>query len=277
MKKADVVITRYNESDKLVQDCFNSLSKQKKVNLNIIYLEQSNEFKSSKKLCNTKSNKNIKFIFKKIKPISLSYARDLGIRLSKNKYVLFTDIDAMPKNNWAEEMINSLEKKTNTAIVGGKSIPKWSKKSRWYHQSKIVLELYSMVDILDYEGEVEKVVGVNFGINKNILRSESNFNQNLGRKDGDFSGGEETDLCNRAHKKGYRIIYNPQSEVVHQVSKERMSFFWILKRMYYGGVSRSKRGGKPKTFTKKRNIYDKIILPILAIPYLMGYMRAKIK
>ncbi|MBS3093533.1 glycosyltransferase family 2 protein [Candidatus Pacearchaeota archaeon] len=276
MRNLNIVITRFNESNQLVADCLKSLFNQKNQKIRIIYLEQTkSDF--AQFFYKKNSNSNIDFLYKKIDPISLSYARDLGIKLSDSKIIAFTDIDAIPYPNWAEEIVNSFNRNKDIAIVGGKSIAKWPKKEKWYHKSKIVLELYSMVDILNQEGEVEKVVGVNFAINKEILKDEATFNLKLGRRSGDFSGGEETDLCLRAKLRGYKIIYNPHAIVLHQVSEDRMSFWWIIKRMYYGGISRSKRGGRPKTFTKKRNFYDKIILPVLITPYLLGFLKAKIK
>ena len=189
--------------------------------------------------------------------------------------MLFTDSDAIPESNWAYELsrIYALDKKI--AIVGGKSFPKWLKKPRWYHKSNIVLELYSLVNLSEKVISTVKVVGVNFSLSKKRLGNLTTFKENLGRKDGKLLGGEETDMCSKAKDKDLLVYFNPKAAVAHQIPTERISFSWVIKRMYFGGYSRALRGGRPSTFHKKRNIWDRIILPILAIPYTLGYWKGK--
>jgi len=274
--KCSIVVTRYSESDKLVKDCLGALSKQKNITCEVNFLDQRDS-KEIYAFCKEMSNKNIKINYIKIPAKTLSYARNYGIKISKASIILFTDSDAIVDENWAKEIFKTFSIDKKIAIVGGTSKPKWPGKLKWYHKSNIVKELYSLISLSDEITPVEKVVGVNFAINKDLLGDQALFNENLGRKPGSLLGGEETDLCSKVGEKGFLVYYNPKAIIHHQIQEERMSLRWVLKRMYYGGVSRAARGGKPKTFHKERNIYDRIILPILLVPYIIGYIMEKLR
>jgi len=276
MKNISVILTRYNESNKLIIPCLKKLAKQKNIRVDIFFLDQKSD-NQIKKLCNGLSNQDIKIFYKKIPIISLSYARNYGIKLAKTDKILFIDCDAIPDKNWAYELLKIFDINEKIAIVGGKSEPLWLKKPKWYHKSNIIREIYSLIDLSNEPIKTMKIVGVNFGINKKLLKEESYFNENLGRRPGSLLGGEESDLCKRSINKGFLIYYTPQAIVKHQIQIDRMSLKWILRRFYYGGVGKAIIGGLPKTYSKKRNIYDKLIFPLIVIPYFIGYLNGKIK
>ena len=171
MKKASVVITRYNETNDLVIPCLEAVSKQKGVSLIVYFLDQKKD-EDIKKLSNQLSNKEIKIIYKNIPAKSLSYARNLGVRLSKTDLVIFTDADGIPNTTWASELLKLFLDKKDVAIVGGKATPKWLKKQKWFHKSNILMDKYSVLDLGDGIKEVEEIVGVNFGLNKKVLKKE---------------------------------------------------------------------------------------------------------
>lgn len=276
MEKVTIVVTRYAETNDLVIPCLEALSKQERCNCNVLFLDQKedNEIKNP---CRELSNKNVKIIYKKIPPISLSYARELGTKIARTYLVLFTDVDAIPDRYWAYQLTKTLNSNDEIGVVGGKSLPLWLTKPKWYHNSNIVQEIYSLIDLSDEVKETGKIVGVNFGLNKKKLKFKKYFNQNLGRKPGSLIGGEETDLCKRVIQHDFKVYYTPFAIVQHQIQKDRMSLLWIMRRFYYGGLGKSKIGGMPKTYSQKRNIYDKFILGIIAIPYILGYLRGKLE
>jgi glycosyltransferase involved in cell wall biosynthesis len=52
-----------------------------------------------------------KFEYIKIPAISLSFARNKGLTLSKTQYVAFCDPDCVLAPNWAAEIVNTFDKK----------------------------------------------------------------------------------------------------------------------------------------------------------------------
>lgn len=276
MNKATIIVTRYNEPNSLIHPCLVALSKQRNISTLVYFLDQE-EDNETKVLCNNLSTKNVKIVYKIITAKSLSYARNLGIKLSKTDIILFTDSDAIPSENWASELTRTFTINNKIAIVGGKAIAKWLTKPKWYHHSNILMDAYSTIDLGEETKETDKIVGVNFGFKKSLLKKEASFDENLGRRPGSLLGGEETDLCERTIKKGFSVFYNGKAVVQHQIQKDRMNLSWIFKRSYYWGYGRAIAGGMPKTYTTKRNFYDKLILLLILFPYSLGFLRGKIK
>ncbi|MAG50584.1 hypothetical protein CL621_03005 [archaeon] len=275
-KKISVVLTRYNESNKLINPCLIALSKQKKIIATVYFLDQKKN-RETKELCEGLTSTNIKIVYKNIPAKPLSYARNLGINLAKTELVLFIDCDAIPTQNWAFELAQAFEVNKKIAIAGGKSVAKWLVKPKWYHKSNILMDMYSTIDLGNGVKETEKIVGVNFGLNKGLLKNGAFFDENLGRRPGSLMSGEESDLCSRSEKKGFLTFYTGRAIVKHQIQKDRMQFSWVLRRFYYAGCEKAILGGIPKTYNTKRNIYDRLLLPVIVIPYLMGFLRSKIK
>lgn len=276
MNKITITLTRYRESNDLINPCLKMLAKQKKIKAEIYFLDQKYD-KNTKKLCKNISSKNIKFLYKVIPDKSLSYARNEGIKLAKTDIILFIDCDAIPMKDWAFELAKIFKIDNKIAVVGGKSIPKWIKNPSWYHKSNIAMDVYSLIDISNKVTPTEKIVGVNFAINKKHLGNEAMFNVNLGRRPGSLLGGEETDFCRRILKKGFKIYYTPYAVVKHQIQKDRMTLYWLIKRFYYGGLGKAMIGGAPKTYSSKRNIYDIFLMAIIIVPYVIGYLKGRIK
>jgi GT2 family glycosyltransferase len=274
MERATIVLTRYKETNELIMPCLAGLSRQVKIRADVLFLDQQKD-KEIKKYCIQNNTKNIKLIYKNIPVKNLSYARNLGIGMARNKKVLFIDCDAFPDKIWAYSLANALN--GVTAVVGGKAVPKWMDRNKWFCNSHVAREIYSLIDMGNGKIEKEKVIGVNFGINMVLLKKEAFFNESLGRRPGTLLGGEETDLCKRALQKGYKVYYVGSAVVTHQIQKERMNLFWLIKRFYYGGISRGIKGGMPKTHTTKRNLYDFLVLAIMFIPYTLGLLQGKMR
>lgn len=275
MKKATVVVTRYNESDKIVSACLKCLAEQNNVELQILFLDQK-ESSTIKAECKFLSKSQNKIFYKKIPAKSLSFARNLGIQLAKEEIVLFTDSDALPDKNWASEIIDTYSKDKKIGIVGGKVIPYFENKPKWYSRAKFAMEMYSIINLPRDIGEVEKVVGVNFSLNKKRLGDMAIFLENLGRKNGKLLGGEETDLCQKIIEKRFKVYYNSNALVKHFIPKERNSLIWLTRRAYWGGYSRAIRGGKPKRFDSTKTKYDNLFIPIILPFYAAGYFKGKV-
>ncbi|MDP2090600.1 MAG: glycosyltransferase family 2 protein [Candidatus Gracilibacteria bacterium] len=276
IKNVTITATRYKEPNWLFHETIESLSRQKDVVADVLILDQflTNE---TKEYCEKLSNENINIKYIVIEAKGLSFARNYAIKECKTDVLLYIDSDAIADEYWTINMLKTFEIDNQIGIVGGKIVPKWHKSPSILAKADYVYDVYSMLDLGDEIKENSKVVGANFGLNIARLGSEAFFDENLGRKPGKLLGGEESDLCERAIKKGLKIYYNGKSSVIHQVLPERINIMWILKRMYWGGYNRGLAGGKPKASNGggKRNMWNYFILPVILPFYAFGFLKGK--
>lgn len=275
MNKIIITLTRYNETDDLVYQTLTSLSKQKNIIAEILFFDQNYNPEYAERIQNL-SHQNINFTIINTKPEGLSRARNLAIKMAKEKninIVLYIDPDAIANPNWAYELSKELNN-DNCAITGSRIIPKWTEKPLIIAQSSIVKEQYSLLDLGEENFETQKVVGASFGINIETLGKEAFFEENFGRKNGNLLGGEETDLCQRAKRQNLKIKYCGKSLIQHVILPERIKYSWIAKRFYAAGYSRSQRKGNPEPFSTPKFIDYLLILPIIPF-YINGWIKSK--
>ncbi|OGC50402.1 hypothetical protein A2716_04315 [candidate division WWE3 bacterium RIFCSPHIGHO2_01_FULL_40_23] len=269
------VITRYSEPDHIVRDCLNSLKLQRNVKGDVLFLDQK-ESREIKDWLKTQNTENVRFQYISIEPRSLSYARNQGTKLASGNLVAFSDPDCVLKPNWMEELITTF-RKFNASIVGTKITPVWGAETSWYHKSKVIQEFYALLDLSQNYKLVSKVIGASFALDKNKIKSSPYFDEGLGRKEGMFLGGEETDLCKRVVTSGGIVAYTANTQALHKIPKERMNLKWLFKMAYFGGITRAMRGGKVETFTTSYNLRDKAAISLVLPFFAYGYFKTKIK
>lgn len=266
-----VVVTRYGESDGTVKKCLLSLGKQGGMDIEVLFLDQKKS-PAVKGIIKSINGKHITAKYINIPAISLSYARNYGLNIAATNYIAFCDADCILDKYWAYEIMQVF-KKYKAAIVGTKIMPDWNSKTIFLHESKFIREFYSLLDYSQNITAIPKVVGASFAIDKKLAGHDAYFDENLGRRPELFIGGEETDLCARVKAKKGKIIYTPRAIAYHQISKERIRLGWIVKRVFYGGISRALRGGKAEPFNKTLTTLDKLSIFIIFPFYLLGYIK----
>jgi len=269
-----VSVTRYNEPNEIVTKCIESLSKQTNVSAEILFLDQQDS-KQVKDLCQSLSNQSIEIKYLRIPAKSLSFARNEGIRLAQARYIAFCDADCILQSNWLAEILSTF-KQTNAAIVGTKIIPRWLAPTSWYHNSKYIQEFYSLLNVSPKIIPFKKIIGASFAFDREQVGKESYFVEKFARRGGLLFGGDDTDFSARVLAAGGKIYYTPFTFAEHTVSKERLSFKWIQKRAYFGGVSRALRGGFVDTYNSQVELMDYFALALILPSYVTGYLRGKL-
>jgi len=272
MKLVTISLTRYKEPNSLLHDCLGSISTQKNIQAKVLVLDQQDS-SDTRKFCESISSNSIKFIYHVIDEVSLSYARNQAIALSDTDILLYIDPDAIADLNWAFELGSILHR--GAAVAGGKIIPYWHKKMPWICRSLIIREQYSILDLENETFPTNRIFGTNFGIHLKLLGKHAYFDLELGRKNGNLMGGEETDLCDRAKKNGCQIFYCGSAIVTHKILSERINYRWIWRRIIYTGRNRAVRGGMINPINKL-SVWDYIIIPLFLIPYSFGYFHQKL-
>jgi glycosyltransferase involved in cell wall biosynthesis len=172
--------------------------------------------------------------------LGLSNARNRGFRETDSEVVAFIDDDAVPRDGWLEALIEGYGQGEDVGVVGGQALlvlpdtplPIWFKKP-----------LYSCFSEREIKGEkifqCNKIVDYPFGANISFRRElaieAGQFNTNLGRVGKKLLSGEETLLCRRIHKRGYRILIHPKAIADHYIQPDRISLKYLLKQAWADG------------------------------------------
>ncbi len=272
MIETTITLTRYREPNDLMFQTLDKLAKQHNIRARVLFLDQNPDDQLSA-FCRDCSSENIRFQYRSLEPVSLSHARNAAVRACNTSTLLFIDADAFAKPDWACHLASALQL-DGIGIAGGKISPVWHKRPLLITRSRIVHEQYSLLDHGAGMMPVKKIVGANFGIHIGRLGKYACFDESLGRREGILLGGEETDLCRRALNAGLGILYQGKAAVDHQVLPERISYRWIMKRLFYTGVNRALQGGGPSP-THRMTVWDYLFLPLVAVPYTLGYWKGK--
>ena len=172
----------------------------------------------------------------------LSHARNRGVQEAGGDVVAFIDDDAEAEPGWLEGLLSSY-RDDHIACVGGKSILKWPdgfQRPKWLHR-KLEPFLSGFDPGVNRELEVRGISHIPYGVNISFRRrilEKYPFRTDLGRTDKGIYGGEETELCLRLLKDGWKVIYNPSAVVHHIVPDSRIEQTWFLKRALDWGISR---------------------------------------
>jgi glucosyl-dolichyl phosphate glucuronosyltransferase len=270
-----IALTRYDESNELLRQCLESIAAQEKVRAHIFVLDQK-ECLQTRLLCDTLSSENLTFNYHVIPERGCAHARNTAIDLCSTDILLWTDPDMVLAPNWAYTLSSAILGR-NCAVVGGRILPRWQGATRWYMKSNVMTDHYSLIDLGSENRETDRIIGGSMGINVGQLTEKAFFDERFGRKDGTLLGGVDAEFCQRIIRHGFTVCYVGQTAALHCIPETRMKLFWIIRKFYYGGISRGIRGGIPSPMNKKREIVDYIVLSAFAPFYLVGLLMGMIK
>ena len=263
-----ITLTRFNEPNWLLWQALECLSRQTGVEADVLVLDQRDNDETRNK-AESLTGAQVRFHYQVIPAAGLSSARNRALVDSPHDLILFTEPDALPDEQWAFHLSQSLAK-PRVAVVGGRIVPRWHRKPMAIVRSRLVAEQYSMLDLGVSEIDCRQLVGASFGVNRRLLGDDAYFDENLGRRDGILLSGEETDLCRRSLERNLRNVYNGRALTHHQVLAERITYEWIMRRIFFTGVSRAMRGGRPGPVHRWR-MWDRLVLPVILPFYASGY------
>lgn len=272
--RMSVVITRHKERPSLLEGCLESIASQEDVYLEVLVLDQLEDSQIEALTHRFQSLKRHSFRYLPVKTQSLSRSRNIGIQHSSCRYIAFTEPDCLVHQGWARALLKALQM-PQVAIAGGKILPLWQGKVRWWHNTSLVREMAAIIDLGDEYLEVPRVLGGNFSLDRHRVNDPAPFDEKLGRSHGKLLGGEETDLCRRMISLGWKVVYSPDAVVTHIIPPQRMRFRSNLVRAYYGGFSRALRGGIPEVVNTKTCWEDYAAITVFLPSYITGFMAGK--
>jgi GT2 family glycosyltransferase len=178
---------------------------------------------------------NVKLIFnEELKGVS--YARNVGIKVTNGDIVALIDDDAMADPTWTQTIVASFAEDERVGAITGLTVPRWESNGSWLPK-----ELYWMISCSYATAattyEVERSFGTNMAFRRAVLDQIGLFDERLGLQGKKWIGGEDTELAWRVKQAGFKILCNPDVKVVHAIPAKRLEFNALLKRAFAGGVS----------------------------------------
>jgi len=213
--KASIIIVGY-KGEKYLDDCLTSLSNLNfpKKDYEIIYVDNASPDKGieiAEKY--QKQLKNLKII-KSEKNLGFAEGNNLGIKQAQGKYIILFNQDAIADENFLLELIKAAELDKKIGAVGAK-IYYLNSRDLYFAGGKILYGGFCWNWLLgDKEGKCDYVSGCAMLMRKDVLDKVGLLDKNL------FCYYEETDLCTRIKKAGYKIYYSPKAIAWHNVAKK---------------------------------------------------------
>jgi glycosyltransferase involved in cell wall biosynthesis len=171
----------------------------------------------------------------------LSGARNTGLLAAHGAVVAFIDDDAVAAPDWLAKLAVAYGS-PDVVAVGGHIEPMWrGANPHWFPAE------FRWVFGCSYRGlpvvpaRVRNLIGCNMSFRRWTFDEIGGFATGLGRIDLIPVGCEETDLCIRVHQRWPErdILYLPDAQVHHNVSRGRVSVRYFVRRCFAEGRSKA--------------------------------------
>ncbi|MGH3319527.1 MAG: glycosyltransferase [Streptosporangiaceae bacterium] len=195
----------------------------------------------------------------------LSGARSTGVEAANGEVVALLDDDAVAAPDWLERFAREYGD-PDVMAVGGYTDPAWvTRRPGWFPREFDWVIGCSYAGLPEECVAVRNVFGGNMSFRRDVLCELGGFNSAVGRLGDTPLGGEETELCIRAHARfpGKKILYQPAAVIRHKVPAERCAFAYFARRCFHEGASKAvvaRLAGRGGALTTERS-YVRRVLP----------------
>lgn len=262
-----VIVCTYNpENYPNLKETMDSLVQQSHKPTEIVVVVDGDQTLSDKISAAYTSQKSVKTLTTQ-KGLSITQARNVGIRAATGDILACTDDDVVADKEWTAHLVETYQQ-TDAISVGGKILPVWLSGK----PDHLPEELYWLVGATHAGFAEEKITevrdtfGPNMSFKREVFKTVGYFNEGLdwARHRNSYIQGEESEFCLRMKNRlGRGVIYNPEAIVYHKVPPSKLKLSVLLKRSFYQGYSKAviqKLISLPDSLTTERAYLKELVL-----------------
>lgn len=170
--------------------------------------------------------------------LGLSNARNRAISEARGDYIIFFDDDETPDPDWLRQYEQAIRASQPDALGGRIEVLfEGGDRPRWLQD-----ELLGFIGQLSH-GHAPKelsdpstpIFGGNFGFRKAIFEQIGAFDADLGRRGGDNTGGEDTEIYRRMVHAGMKVRWVPEAVIYHRIESPKLRKSYFLDLHYRQG------------------------------------------
>lgn len=221
-----IIIVTHNRIN-LVQECIESIIPQAQNKHEIIVIDNCSSDNTADTLRNRYGNR-IKIIgtgFKK----SLGSCKNIGAKEALGKIIAFTDDDCVPSLNWLDMILACFESYGCDIVAGPVRLLKNLRFPWWWRPS-----LNWTIGIAEINSSKFLPLGSNIAFKKDVFVNLESSSDNV-TSYREIVYTEDNSRVFAAIKKGYKIKLDGAIIVYHNITQERISFNYLIKRSWLEG------------------------------------------
>jgi glycosyltransferase involved in cell wall biosynthesis len=232
MVQISLLICTFNRADTL-NYCLNSLTKQTiPPSLFEVIIINNNSSDDTAKIAASfvKEHNNFQLVFEPKK--GLSHARNRGINESKSDWIAFIDDDAKAHPNFVEVALDTIQNYDFDCFGGFYNAwfrhgppPSWLPKDFGTNRTWLPDKLGELPPDKEFSGGV-------CAYRKQVVIEAGLFPTFLGMQGDKIGYGEENYIQRRIRELGYKVGFNPNLQIDHEVRKEKLTVRWHLFRSF---------------------------------------------
>ena len=217
--KVTIIIPVFNKVD-LTSQCVDHLYKVTPNHLfELIIVDNGSQDGTAHYLSSLTKHKNNVRIITNTQNMGFAKACNQGAATAKTPHLLFLNNDTIPTKGWLEAMLEVVETHPNVGIVGSKLL---FPNGTLQHAGVIICDFPFPISpyhvayrqpsdypMANQQREYQCVTAACMLIRKKLFVDIGGFDESY------INGYEDVDLCFKAKKRGWRIVYTPRSVVYH--------------------------------------------------------------
>lgn len=181
---------------------------------------------------------NLRYVYEPV--LGANQARNTGRRAARGEYVAYLDDDVITSPRWLEVVAEVFETvRPLPGAVGGRIEPIWeAPRPPWLSDEMLkFLAVMHLSEEPAFLTDRQWLMSANMAFPRKVLEEMNGFEVHMGRVGNKLLSMDENLLQLRLRRAGYRLFYHPEMAVRHHVPAARLTKRWLLRRMYWEGVS----------------------------------------
>lgn len=203
---------------------------------------------------------NLRYVYERKR--GLSHARNAGVAHARGDFVLFTDDDALPAEDWIEQMVSALRQDGCDGVTG-RFVPadylsrSWATPMhRWWLGDS---------DVAETSSGGRELIGGNMGFRRSVFAHVRAFDPELGA--GALGFGEDTLFGWQMTHAGLGIGYAPGARVIHECDTQRLQRGqWLIA---------ARKRGRSEAYFRYHWAHDDIRMPRLKWLFYLAKLHAR--